>query len=97
MAQLQIHRAHQLGWAGARQLAQDWRVQAEQAYGLQCTQESAGEQERISFTRPGFSGRLLVSARSFELEASLGFLLSAYRDRIESELQQRLDQQLGPR
>jgi putative polyhydroxyalkanoate system protein len=97
MAQLQIHRAHQLGWEGARQLAQDWRVQAEQAYGLQCTQESGEEQESISFARPGLSGRLRVSAQSFELEARLGFLLSAYRDRIESELQQRLDQQLGPR
>jgi putative polyhydroxyalkanoate system protein len=97
MAQLQIHRAHQLGWAGARRLAKDWRVQAEQAYGLQCTQESGEAQERIAFARPGLSGHLLVSAESFVLEASLGFLLSAYRDRIESELQQRLDQQLGPR
>ncbi len=97
MAQLHIHRAHQLGREDARRLAQDWRVQAELAYGLQCTQESGEDQESISFARPGLSGRLLVSAGAFELEARLGFLLSAYRDRIESELQKLLDQQLGPR
>jgi len=49
----------------------------------------------IDFERPGMQGMLRVSPDVFELRMTLGFLLSAYRGRIEAELQRRLDGLLG--
>ncbi|MBU0589868.1 MAG: polyhydroxyalkanoic acid system family protein [Gammaproteobacteria bacterium] len=97
MAQLEIQRRHELGWEGARRLAREWLVQAQDEYSLRCTLETGDAQECIHFERAGISGTLVLSAEAFELRAKLGFLLSAYQQRIESELHQRLDGWLGPR
>jgi hypothetical protein len=88
MAEIHIHRVHGL--------AQGWQIQAEQEWGLHCTTASDEGQQLIAFERPGLQGRLRVSREAFELQLTLGFLLSAYRARIEAELQQRLDGWLGP-
>ncbi|HBH37076.1 MAG TPA: polyhydroxyalkanoic acid synthase [Curvibacter sp.] len=91
MAEIHIHRAHGLAWDEARDLARDWQTQAEQAWGLHCTVQSGEGQHHIVFERPGLQGWLRVSREAFELQLTLGFLLSAYRARIEEELQRRLD------
>jgi hypothetical protein len=41
------------------------------------------------------SGTLRVSHTQFELTAKLGFLLSAFKDRIEADLQKNLDKLLA--
>lgn len=97
MAQLEIQRRHELGLEGARRLAREWLVQAQEEFGLRCTLEPGDGHECIHFERPGIRGTLVLSAEAFELQAKLGFLLSAYRQRIESELHQRLEGWLGPR
>ena len=91
MAEIHIHRAHSLGLEGAQRLARDWQTQAERDWGLRCTAHAFEEPQRIAFERPGLQGSLRVSAEAFELQLTLGFLLSAYRARIEAELQRRLD------
>ena len=96
MAEIHIYRPHTLGPEAARQLARDWQAQAEQDWGLQCTAQTLEGRQQIAFERPGLQGRLQVSGEAFELRLTLGFLLSAYRARIETELQQRLDDRLGP-
>lgn len=54
-----------------------------------------GEAERIRFSGPGVDGWLEARADTFELRARLGFLLSAYRGRIEAEMQRQLDERLN--
>lgn len=77
-------------------LAQDWQTQAERDWGLRCTAQAQEHSQQIVFERPGLHGSLRVSAETFELRLTLGFLLSAYRGRIEAELRQRLEGWLGP-
>lgn len=91
MAEIHIHRAHRLAWDAALELAQDWQTQAERDWGLRCTAQTHEDSQQIAFERPGLQGSLRVSAEAFELRLTLGFLLSAYRARIEAELQRRLD------
>lgn len=96
MAEIHIHRPHTLGPEAARQLARDWQTQAEQDWGLQCMAQTLEDRQQIDFERPGLQGQLRVSGEAFELRLTLGFLLRAYRARIEAELQQRLEDRLGP-
>ncbi|MDP3699680.1 MAG: polyhydroxyalkanoic acid system family protein [Hylemonella sp.] len=95
MADIHIHRAHTLGHDAALQLARDWQAQAEQDWGLRCAVQAQADGQHIDFERPGLKGKLRVSADAFELRITLGFLLSAYRGRIEAELQRRLDGWVG--
>jgi putative polyhydroxyalkanoate system protein len=95
MADIHIHRAHGLSRDAALALARDWQAQAEQDWGLHCQAQTLEDQCLIAFERTGLQGRLRVNAEAFELQLTLGFLLSAYRTRIESELQRRLDGWLG--
>lgn len=95
MGQIRLQRAHALGWDGARTLAQTWARDAETRWRLQCETTAALDHERLDFRAPGVQGRVEVWPTHFELEVQLGFLLSAYRQRIEAEIQRELDRQLG--
>ena len=91
MAEIHIHRVHGLSRDAALGLARDWQAQAEQDWGLRCTAQTREGQLLIAFERTGLQGQLCVDAEAFDLQLTLGFLLSAYRARIEAELQRRLD------
>ena len=51
----------------------------------------------MRFTRSGVNGTLLVTADHFNLDAKLGFLLGAFKDRIEAEIVKNLDDLLAPK
>jgi putative polyhydroxyalkanoate system protein len=91
MAEIHIHRVHGLSRDAALALARDWQAQAEQDWGLRCKAEMREDHLLIAFERTGLQGQLRVGAEAFDLQLALGFLLSAYRARIEAELQRRLD------
>jgi putative polyhydroxyalkanoate system protein len=95
MPDLRIHRDHQLGLAAARKVAFQWAEKAETDFGMACTYEEGRTEDVVSFTRSGVDGRLLVTATAFELEARLGFLLGAFKGRIEAEIQKNLDDLLA--
>jgi len=95
MADIHIERDHQLGLAGARKLAWRWAEQAENEFDMSCTYEEGNECDEVQFTRSGVSGTLKVSAERFELDARLGFLLGAFKDRIEGEIVKNLDDLLA--
>lgn len=95
MADIHIQRKHQLGLTGARKVAWQWAEQAESNFGMACTYEEGGDHDEVGFTRSGVSGTLMVSADHFELNAKLGFLLGAFRERIEGEIVKNLDQLLA--
>ena len=91
MADIHIRREHGLGLAKARKTAWRWAELAEEKFGLSCTVVEGATSDVIEFSRAGVDGRLVVSADAFDVTARLGFLLGAFRDRIESGIEDNLD------
>lgn len=91
MADIHIRRDHHLGFAAARKVAWQWAEQAEEKFDMSCTYEESDTCDEVQFTRSGVSGTLKVSKDHFELDAQLGFLLGAFKDRIEDEIVKNLD------
>ena len=96
MPELKIERAHTLGLDGARLVAERWREQAEQEWGMTCASEPGEALDRMRFARSGVSGELVVTENRFDLQLKLGFLLGAYSGKIEEKIQANLDALLGP-
>lgn len=95
MADIRIQRKHHLGLAGARKVAWQWAEQAEADFDMACTYEEGDDGDEVQFSRTGVSGTLKVSGDHFELDAKLGFLLGAFKDRIEGEIVKNLDELLA--
>ena len=91
MPHIHIHREHHLGHEAARKIAYTWAEQVEDEFGMACTYEEGDELDEVTFTRSGVNGTLKVMPHAFELDAKLGFILGAFRDRIESEIVKNLD------
>ncbi|MCJ7798473.1 MAG: polyhydroxyalkanoic acid system family protein [Polaromonas sp.] len=91
MADIHIEREHALGLHEARKIAFTWTEQAKKKFDLACTYEEGEHGDRLSFIRSGVNGTLTVTADRFELNARLGFLLSAFKEKIEAEIVRNLD------
>jgi putative polyhydroxyalkanoate system protein len=92
---IHIQRSHALGLAKARKLAFKWAETAEEKLDMECTYEEGKTSDLVSFTRSGVNGELKVTKDSLELDARLGFLLGAFKERIESEIVKNLDELLA--
>jgi putative polyhydroxyalkanoate system protein len=88
---IHITREHSLGLPQARKLAFEWAEAVEEKFDMECTYEEGHSADLVSFTRSGVNGELKVTKDSFELDARLGFLLGAFKDRIEGEIVKNLD------
>ena len=95
MAQLHILREHTLGLAAARKIAYAWAEQVEKEFDMQCTYEEGKAADEVTFERSGVQGNLHVTPERFELNAKLGFLLGAFKGRIEAEIVKNLDDLLA--
>jgi putative polyhydroxyalkanoate system protein len=91
VSDLHIERKHTLGLAQARKIAFNWAEQVENDLGMQCTYEEGPSADRVCFSRSGVKGELQVTKDKFELDAKLGFLIGAFKDRIETEIGAMLD------
>lgn len=91
MADINIRREHGMTMADARKAAFKWAEQAEEKFDMECTYEEGKTSDEVSFTRSGVNGTLTVTKDSFELQAKLGFLLGAFKDKIEGEIVKNLD------
>ena len=91
MANVHILRKHTLGLPEARKIAFQWAEQVEKDFGMDCTYDEGSTQDHVAFTRSGVTGSLKVTQDKFELNAKLGFLLGAFKDRIEGEIVKNLD------
>lgn len=91
MPDIHIHREHQLGLAKARKIAWQWAEEAENKFDMTCTVIEGEYSDTVEFTRTGVSGRLIVAADHFDLDAKLGFLLGAFSKTIEHEITKNLD------
>ena len=95
MPAIQVQREHQLGMAQARRMAAQWQARVEQEFDMRCTVDKGKAQDSIAFERPGLKGCLLVSASAFDLQVQLGLLMGVFKQRIESEIIDNLDQLLS--
>ena len=95
MSDLHIQRDHHMGLPRAREVARAWALKAEEKFDMECTYEEGDTQDTLSFTRAGVAGTLLVDAQQFDMTAKLGFLFTAFKDRIEAEIGGQLDALLG--
>ncbi len=95
MADIKIHRDHRLGLAKARKIAWQWAEDVETSLQMECTVIEGVTSDTVEFTRSGVSGRLIVGADHFDLEARLGFLLGAFSKTIEGEITKNLDAMLS--
>ncbi len=91
MPDIHITRDHALGFAEARKIAFKWAEMAEEKFDMECTYEEGKTSDTVTFTRSGVTGELAVTKDKFELEAKLGFLLGAFKDKIEGEIVKNLD------
>lgn len=58
---------------------------------MTCTVCEGDADHRVDFVRPGVRGELVASAERFDLTVTLGFLLSAFSQRIRDEIEKNLD------
>ncbi|MGH8832372.1 MAG: polyhydroxyalkanoic acid system family protein [Polaromonas sp.] len=91
MADIHIKREHALGLAQARKIAFQWAEQVEEQFDMACTYEEGKTEDLVSFSRSGVNGTLVVTKDGFELNAKLGFLLGAFKHKIEGEIVKNLD------
>lgn len=97
MADLHILRAHNLGLPEARRVAFKWAEQVEEEFDMICTYEEGATQDEVCFTRSGIHGTLHVTKDKFDLNAKLGFLVGAFKGKIEREIVKNLDDLLEPK
>jgi putative polyhydroxyalkanoate system protein len=95
MPDIRIHRDHSLGLPKARKVAWAWAEEVEQKFDMECSVLEGETSDTVEFKRSGVSGRLIVAADHFDLEAKLGFLLGAFAKTIEGEILKNLDAQLA--
>ena len=95
MAEIRIHRDHDLGLKKAREIAWKWAEQVEEKFDMECTVHEGDDGDTVEFTRSGVKGELTVAADHFDLVAQLGFLLGAFKKTIEGEIEKELDSLLA--
>jgi putative polyhydroxyalkanoate system protein len=95
VSSIRIQRPHQLGLEAARKIAFAWAEKAERKFDMECLYTEGKDGDTLSFQRSGVQGTLQVLPESFELEARLGLLVSAFKDQIASELNAQFDSLLA--
>lgn len=94
MTDIHIQREHTLGFTAARKLANEWLEQAETRMGMTCEYTEGATSDEISFRRAGVAGTVQITDNRFVLDAELGFLWSAFKDKIETEVARKMDKLL---
>jgi putative polyhydroxyalkanoate system protein len=95
MSSIHLKQPHELGLKKARVAAYQWAEEAEQKLSMTCEYEEGDSFDCVHFKRSGAEGTLYVRANEFEIKAKLGFMLSAFKDRIEAEIVSSLNTKLN--
>ena len=91
MADIRIHRSHELGLVKARKIAWQWAEEAEKKFDMECSVLEGETSDTVEFSRSGVNGNLIVAPDHFELNAKLGFLMGAFSNTIQAEIEKNLD------
>jgi putative polyhydroxyalkanoate system protein len=87
MADIELHRIHNLGLKAARAQAERMAEQLGRKFDL----KGDWVGDVLRFERPGVSGSLTVSDKDLRLSVALGFLLKAMKGSIENAVVHELD------
>ena len=88
MADIELHRAHDLGLKGARAAADEMALHLGRRFDLR----GAWSGDTMNFDRPGLHGTLALTARDLTLRVVLtGFLLKAMKPVLEQAILGELD------
>jgi putative polyhydroxyalkanoate system protein len=88
MADIEVQRDHALGLKKALAAAQ--KVADEMAENFDM--ESEWEGNTLYFSRSGVTGELTVTKNSVQMNAKLGFLLSAFKPKIEAQIEKNFEE-----
>ena len=88
MADINLHRKHKLGLKKAKDAAQKVADDLAESFDM----ESEWEGNTLTFQRSGVTGKLVVTKDSVAVDAKLGFLLSAFKPKIEEHINSNFDQ-----
>ena len=88
MADIELHRVHDLGLAAAREQADRMAGQIARKFDL----KSSWQGNVLRFERPGVDGALTLTDKDLRLSVTLGFLLKAMRASIERAVEEQLDE-----
>lgn len=91
MSTIDLKRDHALGMKKARAAAQRVADEMAREFGMTCEWDG----NVLRFERSGVSGELVVQKGHVELHAKLGFLLSAFKGRIEEQVHRNFDEYFG--
>lgn len=91
MSELVFKRKHKLGLKKAKAAAQQVADEMHREFDVQTSWEG----HTLHFKRTGVEGRLVVTRDCVELEARLGFLLKAFRPRIEASIHNNFERYFG--
>lgn len=91
MSSIDIRHAHSLPADGARQAIEDVAAKLSERFGLQ----SNWVGDVLNFSGSGVDGAIALLPGQVHVTAKLGFLLSAMKGMVESEIQRVLKEKLG--
>jgi putative polyhydroxyalkanoate system protein len=91
MSTIDIHRAHSLDKAHAREAAETLAKDLSRQFDVNYEWEG----DRLRFKRSGVKGRLEISEQELHVHLELGLMLRAFKSRIEQEIHTQLDQITG--
>jgi putative polyhydroxyalkanoate system protein len=87
MADIELQRDHALGLKKAKAAAQKVADEMAESFDM----ESEWEGNVLHFSRSGVTGQMTVTKTSVEMNAKLGFLLAAFKSKIEAQIEKNFD------
>jgi len=91
MSDIVVRRRHGMTMKKARIAAEDIAAKLDEEFDL----DYAWDGNTLEFRRPGVNGHLAVSRKEVEIAVRLGFLMLAFRGRIEEEIHAYFDDHFG--
>ena len=91
MADIHIQRPHSMPLKKARDAANDFARRLNDKFEL----ESEWIGDTLNFSRSGVSGTLKLTKADITIDVKLGFLLSAFADKMAGHINDNLDQLFG--
>jgi len=82
MSKIDLHHSHRLSPEQAREAVQQLADALQTRFGLDCHWQDEG----LHFSRPGVEGSITLSPGQLRVEAQLGWLFSALKTQVETEI-----------
>ena len=95
MPDIYIERGHQLGRDRARRVVGEWQRQVEEKFNLNCRYEEGDDCDCLHFSGASANGILTLGDDYVAIEATLVVLFSAFKDRVEQAMGEKLDELLA--